>query len=633
MYRQVQNMATPAVNKVCRRYGWSKFLTQDDYLNQDLHDQLLDYQYYYEDYDIYLGTAYEETGLCGPNLYQFGNTRQPITFQFEFTSSTGSRKYIVGTQTRLYALNEPRGNWRILADNYGGVYTSGCGNTRFKGCQVGDYLVVTNNFDWPSYWLFDDPVTGCELTALKPIPELDDIGLTKSAVVFSWKGFVFLANVEMDGQRFTSRIVWSDNNAPLSWFPETGSFAGFQDLPYSEIILAGAEMRDYFLIYTNRAIWRMIYTGDPDAPFQFESIYSEPINGDGCLVYPNTLISLGDTHYYLSHEAVYTFSLWTPKPQRDEWVFRASCLMFDDFKEGCCEQVVAGYSPVLKEIWISYPEADAPTCCPTATQVLNIQYRTSDAVDHGFTSFGNYRSDTRMTLTDFVLNYCICTLEEMQNRTNVLAKEPAPTGEECDTIIGSLWNATEDPDLPPDADSLCSLLGNTRLEDLCEDCLNNQLFVLASATDYCLKQYGTVYNRERYVLASDTYVLDPYTSILQSGAWDFGYPDDTKEINRFEVEFEAVSQTVPNDLNLRIGYADQAYCTPIWRAQSSKALECLTEFTVAQHVTNNTRPDNTAEWPLYYEGRYLFWELSVSGTGGGVCFSRMSMDVRRLPAC
>lgn len=634
-YRVVQNMTTTAANKVCRRPGWEKFLTQEPYNNQDLHDQLLQQQYYYTGYELF------NTDYCWPELYARGNGRQPITFQFEFISSLGSRRFVAGTQTRLYSLNESTGNWRILADGYGGPHST-CSSVRFKGAQLGDFLVVTNDYDEPAFWIFDDPLDPCNLNAFQPIPDLQEIGLTKAYAITEFKGFMFLGNVEMDGGRFSSRIVWCDFNDPLSWVPATGSFAGYQDLPYSEVIQGMAVMRDYLIIYTDKGIWRAVYTGNLDAPFTFENLYTEPVSGDGCLVYPNTLITVGDTHYYLSHEGPYEFSLFTPKPIRDEWLHRSACVIYDDLKDRCCEHVVSGYNPLTKEWWVSWPQANASTCCPTVTRCFNIQYRTSDTIDHGFTSFGNYRSDSRDDIRAFLLENCVCTPEELTNLSSVIEKEgPGLAATGCDSSVTSLWNETEDTTLPQAAGSLCASLGATRVEDLCQDCLASPVFVLASATDYCLKQYGTAYNRERYTgyggapscsgTTSGDYCIDGYTSILQSGALSFGKPEELKEIRRFEVEYWAADQTVPSDLNLRIGYADQATCSPRWKAQSTKKLDCLTLSTEEAHITAGTRAAITAEWPLFYEGRYLYWEIYITGTGGSSCFSRATFEVRVLP--
>src|SRR5436190_15621142 len=55
-FRLVKSMSVRAIGKRCRRGGWVKFLDGENetYNNEDLHDQLIDLQYYYDSYSAFL---------------------------------------------------------------------------------------------------------------------------------------------------------------------------------------------------------------------------------------------------------------------------------------------------------------------------------------------------------------------------------------------------------------------------------------------------------------------------------------------------------------------------------------------------------------------------------------------------
>src|SRR6185369_10918391 len=123
------------------------------------------------------------------------------TYLAEFRSPRNMRKLLAGTKSRLYALNERTGNWRILADGLGGTVDPaadcvGCAQRRFLSAQLDSIMVFTNAFDPPMYWFFDDGPGGCDLWSAKPIPDLQDLNITKVGCVAEHKGFMFYCDVE-----------------------------------------------------------------------------------------------------------------------------------------------------------------------------------------------------------------------------------------------------------------------------------------------------------------------------------------------------------------------------------------------------------------------------------------------------
>lgn len=328
-FRFRQNFASTEDMNVCRRTGWEKLLTKEPYNNQDLHDQELVLQQYWADLDPVPTGAGDVTvypsGLCGA-LATRSQGREYVTLLYEEVITSGARRIIAATQSRIYELNESSGNWRILGDGFGGEPQSDL-SRRFRVAQVKDTLVFTNNYDEVSYYNISSPVQGCAMRSVLPIPDMEVIGLQQAGCVYAYKNVVFLGNVQMDGQVLQNRLVWSDYNNPLSYDPavslvtgiigstlsgnvlawsnpsavsllvqyrattadpwqnlvittaetlvvadpsllyQVGTFvsnttAGYQDLSYGQKIMAITELGDYLVVLTDKAIWQGTPTGN-----------------------------------------------------------------------------------------------------------------------------------------------------------------------------------------------------------------------------------------------------------------------------------------------------------------------------------------------------------------------------------
>lgn len=676
-WRYRQNVMVVDQGKACRRPGWARYrYDRAIYNNEDLHDQLLSLQTYYVDrttpYTPQSDITIYPPGLdangqpycTGPQLTR-STPRQPVTFLFEAISTTGIRKLLAGTQNRLYALDEGKGNWQIIADAYGGDPGDGL-HRRWSAAQVNDVVVLTNNYDPVLYYLLDSSVQGCAMQAVQKIDSLDGIGLAKAGAICSWKGTIFLGDVEMDGDRVEYRIVWSRFNLPLNFTPgiEGGNgTAGYQDLPYGGRILAMEALQDVLLIYTDKSIWQCEYVGGEQV-FNFTERYSEPKNGEGCLAYRRTLISTGREHFYLGRDGIYTYNLFLPRPDRLEWMHRATKPVFDTIDQLNCEHQVGWFYPATKEYWLSWVETGNDL--PVRTLALNTLYETSDFVDHGFAAYTNHAPDDRGTLLDFLLSWGLCTPAELAANADLITPN-VKEGGYCDDE-GATENPAELPDrnMPiwtndsldidgrlvedytkaaPDANSLCALLGDLTLEDLCQECPQSGILLMACASDYTIKQYSAtdgVYYREVSTGTSPcgTWRRDPYETILRTGAQDYGLPREDKNQRALELEYESdAMQVIPSGLQMKLGYSATAVdsnndasgrCALVWRDLKPKTLECLSDRSGADHIAAGTRPNRTMQWAFLYTGRYFYYEIRIGGINGAVCMSRLTGEVRQM---
>ena len=655
-YRWVQNMHADAGSRA-RRPGWERLFTSgtspvgDD--NADLHDQLLTKQNYYLEGPNSIDQAKEITtypnSLCVGSELTHSQGVEPITSLFESVSTTGIRNILAATRSRVYVYSGSRRNWKIIADNQDAA-------SEWQFSQVADTVVMTNNKAAPLSWDVEQATYGCDMQAAHTIESLDTIGLSRAAATGAFKGVNFFGNVVTDGIRTTHRIVWSDYQNATSYDPAIiASITGFQDLDFGERIMRFENIGDFMLVYTDKGIWAVAVSGE--TTFSFRKVYASA-KGSKCLVYTRTLVSAGDTHYFMGADNIYAFNLSLPEPVEVDWMDACTNLIFDDLNKDGCALHAAGYNVDTKELWFSW--VGNGDTYPDQSLVFNLDQSAADYVDSGFMAFLNHAPDTRnVTIADWLLIYCACpneaAIETALGTDDIHLKE----GGFCSGsgVVGSCGGVTinsiytnspkivdgvvvEDYDLPnADADSLCAHLEaqGFGIDSACQECGTDLTFIMASSSDFCLKQYGTSYNRETNTNRSGcgTYTLDGYTSILRTGAVNYGVDDKRKLLKRVELEYTAEVQVTPSTLTMRVGYSDKAAdpnivgvpCYLKWNTQALKALSCITS---TYDETSNVVPINNMVWPTFYRSNFLYFEFSIAGTGGASSFSRLSTLVKQL---
>jgi len=623
--RMRQNLQTVADGKLRRGTGWQKAFSGaiTPYNNQDLHDQLL--------------------------IFTGGVPRQPVTLLFEAESTRRVRHLLAAKQGAIFELNEWSGNWLVLGSGYGGTEVASAAATRFYATQLGDYLILTNDFDRPMVRLLEGASMGDPL--LEDIPDLATIGLSRAAVCWTWANCVFLADVEMDGQRFAYRLLWSNFLDPTGFDPgKVDSITGFKDLYTHERILAGRPTANSFLIYTTHGIWEMAVVGGEQS-FAFVRRYNgEQNQGAGVLKYRNTLTALPDGHIYAAEDGLYSYSPYYLKPERLEWLHRSSGVLFDEIDEAHCDVHIGVMS--RNELLLSFARKGAPNFCPDITLRTNMTYRVADVIDTGFTAFANYRSFRVPTIRDFIIERRICTLQGLADAGYPFGNEglpnPLPEGT-ADFEPKSIYTltpqtigdvTTEDwEQAEADSDSLCALLGDFRMDELCRQCEGDTLLLAVSSRDWCIKQLGEVFYRERctnptaagsttgdgYASASGTFLLEGLDSILRFAPL-YGPKNDPNrslvKVSSLTLDAIAMAQADPSVVSLRVGVSGMVADPNIeqgrivWFQHSDQLLKWLTALTVAQHKARGTVPADLIGWRFERKGRVLYLELKIGGTGG-----------------
>lgn len=586
-FRFKLNMEVDDSDKLARGTGWQKFLAgAASYLNQDAHDQ----------------------GDC----YDISATREAITFLYEATTTGQVRRLYRGTRTKLAFLIEGSGEWVTIARGFGGGGT-GIG-VRWRCGQAVNTLIFTNGVDKPQSHTIGTAPAICGDNSVSEVPDLNTLKISRAGVVGSFSGCVFLGDVTEDGVRYPSRLRWSGANAPLTWVPGASTAAGFQDFPYTETILAVIPLGGNVIVLTDQGIYRGFVNANT---FQFTPVYQEPKNRDKCLVYPDTLVSDGRSLWYAGRDGFYRWDLYMNEPERPEWLWRSSNLVFDNLDTSCCTGPVGEYWPAKKSILWSWPKA-GDGCINYRTIRCNLRVNTADIIDHGFTAFVNYRSYTRQTLLEWLAEFCTTDLTD-----------------------------------------LCAAISGKRIIEFCKDCNAQQLFVGVSSQDWCLKQLGTSYARDVCTNAAtgegsvgQTGQYDPFTGEYEEvgyfsvvrAMFPLGNLDRDKQINDFLLEPKVTFQLGDaNYWRLRVGNSYQArdanpednvlafayltddlapeyvsefatdggYCQVQWIRQRDREVRCIDAYTISEMIAQGIRGNEGETWVLFQSGRFAYYELSV----------------------
>jgi hypothetical protein len=490
-----------------------------------------------------------------------GQPREPLTFLMEATGPNSERFLYDGSKSTLSVLDNQTSEWAYLLAQVGGD------GARWRGAVLDDKILFTNNVDLPRAHTMGTTTTS-------GIPELAGVGVTRAKIAITYMGCVFLMNVVQNTKTITARVWWSDFRDLTKWsLAPAESVAGFQDLEYGDEILNAIELGGALYIFTAQSIYRCVPNPMSDQAFGFQKIYSEPTNRRGCLAYANTLVSDGRSAYWMARDSIYRYAPYlTPVPESPDWLMRASGEIFEpgpnQISPECCEAPIGQYSPDTNEIYFFYPRkattavAGDEACINDYGMVASLSAQTADYVDFGMTSMVTFR---------------------------------------------------------PGASA----------------CGATSVLIGASGHDWCLKQMGVGYSRV-YVLFPEgghpSMDVSPgnyrtetvgYRSLLR-GMYPFGYPHRNKILRNVALD-HAPEGADTAMLHLRIGnshtLADpndtRQTCAVQWHDAGALPVACPDQLPRAAMDQQNLRASDATDWPVYEEGRYLYYDLQIAGPDGG----------------
>jgi len=245
------------------------------------------------------------------NCYPVANGYAPIKSEADYSDAAGATLLVTfagkfGGASTLFAASATQ-IYKFDSSDASLDAATTTGYTAVEGwdvTQFGAKMILANGQDKLQAWTLNSSTSFANLAAAAPTAKY----------VTVVRDFVVAANDGTD----TSKVYWSDINDETDWTPSAASQSDTQILPDGGDItgLAGGE---YGLIFLERAIYRMSYTGSPFF-FQFDAI-SRSL---GCIS-NGSIAQYGNLTYFLADDGFYacdgqsTKNIGTEKVNR--WFF------------------------------------------------------------------------------------------------------------------------------------------------------------------------------------------------------------------------------------------------------------------------------------------------------------------------
>lgn len=508
-----------------------------------------------------------------------------------------------------------------------------------------------------------------QYTYLRQNDSLIALGIESANVLIQSRGFFFLADVTVDGQRDRSGIYWSDFE-DTDFLTSGDSQAGYVSLG-GDHILAAIELGNSIVFYTNRSIWLASYVGG-DVVWTFDRIYTGP----DVPWYPRGVVDCGDVHVFVTRNSIRMLLRGERTPREIEWLDKASGAIFNGLRAnllegmpvgsvdyprpvlGGCLHLVGWYNPIDRIVSFSW--ADQMSSLPNWTIHLSLAHRTACLEDHGITAAVMTRQPlpgTQESLRAFLRRTMGCVVYPDLNEHDPF---PADYPDAADEPL-HLYNATEDPALAPDEGSYCSIIEASDEPCLthCDPCVGPLRLIYASAEDYCLKEMRWDFDRREQMatigasqawnnvplddqpwaaegpnpVAIATYRFDPYYTLFQSDAFIEGKGKNLF-LKAIDVDMVALPMgsdmteaAVPSSAKPWPTYGQgaggfSAGCMT-WNVRDTDSFTCGMEADVPTYAHTAENP----EVHLEVEGRYVAYRLYWGGAGniGPVAFTGLTV--------
>jgi hypothetical protein len=225
------------------------------------------------------------------NCYPVANGYAPVKSEADYSDAAGANLIITfagkfDSVSTLFAASTTQ-IYKFDSSDASLDAATTTGYTAVEGwdvTQFGAKMILANGQDKLQAWTLNSSTNFADLAAAAPIAKY----------VTVVRDFVVAANDGTD----TSKVYWSDINDETDWTPGAASQSDTQILPDGGDItgIAGGE---YGLIFLERAIYRMTYTGSPFF-FQFDAI-SRSL---GCIS-NGSIAQYGNLTYFLADDGFY----------------------------------------------------------------------------------------------------------------------------------------------------------------------------------------------------------------------------------------------------------------------------------------------------------------------------------------
>ena len=219
---------------------------------------------------------------------------------------------------------------------------------------------------------------------LVTLPNMDSAWT--AGVLRGFKDVLVAFNVTKSGVNYDSMVKWSDiasgGSAPASWdTTDPTKLAGENQPPEMRSIVDANNLRDVMMIYTDRQIWSMEYTGEKTFVFRFRKLWEDEKFG---AIARNCSIEIDGMHYVFGSGDIYAHDGVRPPQSICEGLVRRH--IYSSMVPSEKSKFFVAHNPPTAEVMFCYvsrdPEAALPgsTYCNTAA-VFNYRSRSWSFVD------------------------------------------------------------------------------------------------------------------------------------------------------------------------------------------------------------------------------------------------------------
>ena len=244
-----------------------------------------------------------------------------------------------------------------------------------------DRLFVTNNQARP--YSYD----GTSFTAL--MMDIDDDATNEVTTVlmfFSYKERLVALRTTEDGVSYQQRARWCKAGDPDTWDESDGG--GYVDAPTLDWIMAADFIGDDLIVWFERSVWRLKYTGNSTLPFRWEQIAATDgsYSTFGTFSFSDEVVTIGSTSI-VATDGLDAYSIDKKVPD-----------IVLDIDQSLFDNTFAVVIEENNQVLISYPTIGQTE--NNETICLNYEGNSWSKFDFGFNCYGYFSEANELTIDD-----------------------------------------------------------------------------------------------------------------------------------------------------------------------------------------------------------------------------------------
>jgi hypothetical protein len=216
--------------------------------------------------------------------------------------------------------------------------------------------------------------------------------LTTCLVVFPFKERLCLLRTTEDGTAYPQRLRYSKVDDPTTWDDTIANGGGYVDAPTGQWITGARFLKDVVVVFFQKSIWVIRYTGNDDLPFRWEKIHD--FQNDAMeMRSTQSIINLGDQVWSYGSTGFVGSDGFVPMQVTEK--IPDLTLKANQAKRHILS---AGKLEPLRQVWVAYPHGTSTT--NDRIFVYNYEENTWTLFRIPVNVFGYYRRQSTLTWDD-----------------------------------------------------------------------------------------------------------------------------------------------------------------------------------------------------------------------------------------